>query len=52
MIDDKITECVKGLHFPERIYLWSLMRSYYAHCAICGTEYRVRTDEEKEAGYD
>lgn len=49
-------------HFPERVYEWSLtpqMRGkYYAHCAICGTDYALlhytvltpvleRTPEEK-----
>jgi hypothetical protein len=37
--------CKKLLHFPERIYEWSLTEkmanNLYAHCAICGTDYKI-----------
>jgi hypothetical protein len=42
-IDNKFASCPKGLHFPERIYLWEVpevdFSQYCAHCALCGTEY-------------
>jgi len=46
-IDDKVS-CENGLHFPERIYFWPLLRAYYAHCAICGTDYYVMHSENRE----
>lgn len=48
MILTDIITCEKGLHFPERVYYWPLMGSYYAHCAICGTDYRVTTEKKAE----
>lgn len=47
MIEDIITECKKGLHFPQHIYNWEDTGLSFAHCAICKSDYNIDSRAEK-----